>query len=138
MAKSGRLKAPKKTKGTRIAVQVPPNYEEMPPIFSLQRVLNTKYCISALDRDNKAAFADSIYKRRNITWKEIKQLHKHKLGFEKISRDSIKLDIPDSVTDDVTDFIAFRYKAKAPMVGYRQKNVFYVLWFDYDFTLYKH
>lgn len=138
MAKNARFKPPKTKKGLRITAQEPPNYEEMPPVFSLQRIPNTKYCLSALDRDNKAAFADSIYKRRTITWKEIKQLHRHKLGFEKISRDSVKLNMPNSVTDDVNDFIAFRYNGMAPMVGYRQKDVFYVLWFDHDFTLYEH
>src|SRR5699024_12555094 len=40
------------------------------------------------------------------------------------------------ISDDVEHFLAFRYSDKRPMVGYRQKNVFYVLWFDHDFTLY--
>lgn len=40
--------------------------------------------------------------------------------------------------DDMDHFLAFRYKGMSSMIGYRQRNVFYVLWFDHDFTLYDH
>lgn len=138
MAKKSRLKAPKKKKGDRISVAETPNYNERPPVFSLQRIPNTKYCLSSLNKDDKSAFADSIYKRRIITWNEINSQYRHALGYEKISRDSINQGIPKFITDDVDNFLAFRFNGKKAMVGYRQKDVFYVLWFDHDFTLYDH
>jgi hypothetical protein len=60
------------------------------------------------------------------------------LGFEKIAKDSIKGSKPTFITEDLNEFLSFRFSGKKPMVGYRIQNVFYVLWFDLDFTLYKH
>ena len=138
MAKLDRLKQPKKKKGDRISITEVPDYNTRPPVFSLQRIQKTKYCLSSLDKDDKSAFADSIYKRRIITWKEINNLGRHGLGFEKILRNSIKSPIPKFITDDVDHFLAFRFNGRKAMVGYRQKDLFYVLWFDHDFTLYQH
>ena len=138
MSRKDRLKSPKKKKGVRISAVETPNYNDRPPVFSLQRIQDTKYCLSSLDKDDKSAFADAIYRRRIITWKEINNQHRHALGLEKISRDGIKAPIPAFITEDVDHFLAFRFNGKKAMVGYRQKYVFYVLWFDHDFSLYKH
>jgi len=83
-------------------------------------------------------FAEAIFRRKCLTWKQIRQLPRHGLGTEKIPKSSIKAPIPQFITDDVNDFLAFRYHGKRPMVGYRQKDIFFVLWFDSDFTLYEH
>jgi hypothetical protein len=40
--------------------------------------------------------------------------------------------------EDVSFFLAFRFFDKAPMVGYRKEEVFYVLWLDREFKLYQH
>lgn len=88
--------------------------------------------------EHKARFAEAIYKRHSLTWSEIKKQNKHALGFEKISVSSIKVPKPDCITDDMGSYLAFRFRGKAPMVGYRQKDVFYVLWFDPKFSLYNH
>jgi len=138
MDKQGRIKKPKPEKGKRISAIDPENYDGNPPIFSLQRIQPTKYCLSKLNQEQKSAFADSIYKRREVLWKDIKKLHKHSLGIEKIPRYQIKAPIPRFIKDDVDYFLAFRFFGKSPMVGYRQKDVFFVLWFDHDFTLYGH
>jgi len=35
--------------------------------------------------------------------------------------------------------IAFRFHDRAPMVGYRSTDgIFYIIWFDRNFTLYTH
>jgi len=96
------------------------------------------YCFSSLEQKDKAAFAESIFKRRNIPWKEIKNLPRHGLGIEKISKSSIKTALPKNITEDFNYFLAFRFSGKKPMVGYRVHEIFYVLWFDHDFTLYEH
>ena len=69
---------------------------------------------------------------------EITNLPKKGQGFEKIPRGQILAGIPAQITEDVTDFWAFRFHGKAPMVGYKSGEVFHVLWFDPDFTLYNH
>jgi hypothetical protein len=110
--------------------------EQQKPVFSLH-YLNRDFCLSACNRDEKASFADAMYKLSQITWNEVICSHRHGLGFEKISRDAIKSTIPEHLTDDVR-MIAFRFHGKAPMVGYRDGNVFHVIWFDRAFTLYDH
>ena len=72
------------------------------------------------------------------SWKELKQNSRHGLGFEKINKNSINAPLPQFMSEDVDHFLAFRYSGKKAMLGYRQKEVFFVLWFDHDFTLYKH
>ncbi|WP_139411933.1 hypothetical protein [Aeromonas veronii] len=114
------------------------NYDNNPPIFSLERLQDGDFCLQTLDQEGKASFADAIFRRKDKLWKEIKQMNKHGLGFEKISRKSITAPIPPFITPDVDHFLAFRYHALRAMVGYRKNDIFYVLWFDSKFTLYSH
>lgn len=134
----GRIKPKKPKQGKLVKSQEPPNYDTHPPIFSLEKVQQGKYCLSSLDQENKAMFADAIFRRKHLTWNQIKQLPRHGLGTEKISKNQISAPIPNFITEDFEDFLVFRYNGMRPMVGYRQRNVFFVLWFDHDFTLYGH
>lgn len=138
MGRRGKIKKPQKNTSPRFTVQEPQNYELEPAIFSLERVQPGKYCLSHLDQENKAKFSDAMYKRRSMTWAQLKCADRHKLGCEKITRGQITAPIPRFITDDVGSFLVFRYHELRPMVGYRSKNVFYVLWFDHDYTLYDH
>jgi len=116
----------------------PPNYDHRPPIFSLEKLQPGKYCLSELAQEDKAMFADAIFRRKNLTWNQIKRIDRHGLGTEKIAREAIKAAEPKFITEEVDAYLAFRYNGMKPMVGYRQRDVFYVLWFDTDFSLYKH
>jgi len=137
MAKN-RIKPTKPNQGKKVRVQEPLNYDNQPPIFSLEKLQQGKYCLSALDKEHKAMFADAIFRRKSILWNDIKRIDRHGLGTEKIPKSSIRAPIPSFITDDINDFLVFRYKGRNPMVGYRQRDVFFVLWFDHDFSLYKH
>ena len=132
------FKKSKSNQGNNIKANETPNYDARPPIFSLEKIQPGKYCLSSLDKNNKSKFADAIFKRRLITWNKIKQIDRHALGTEKITKSSIKAPMPKFITEDVTDFLVFRYNGIKPMVGYRQREIFFVLWFDHDFTLYDH
>ena len=133
-----RIKKPSRPATGRITVPAEINYDENPPIFSLERLQEGRYCFSEMDDAHKASFAEAIFKRRNISWAEIKKLNRHKLGFEKISRNSIGAPMPQFITEDVDHFLAFRFSGMKPMVGYRSRDIFYVLWFDSSFDLYEH
>ncbi|MBL1278206.1 MAG: hypothetical protein COB30_019190 [Ectothiorhodospiraceae bacterium] len=135
---SGRIKRDKPGKRKTVKAQEKPNYDNFPPVFSLQKLQAGKYCLSSLNQEHKAMFADAMFRRESLTWNEIKQLGRHGLGTEKIAKHRIRAPIPKFITDDLDGFIVFRYHGKNPMVGYRQKDIFYVLWFDLDFTLYGH
>ncbi|MBR9882311.1 MAG: hypothetical protein GYB21_01035 [Oceanospirillales bacterium] len=138
MAKTNKIKAGKPKQGPLIKAEEPPNTQKLPPIFSLQRIQSGDYCFSCLDQEHKASFAEAIFKRKILTWAEINNAHRHGLGFEKISKKSIKTSIPPFITEDQDHFLAFRYHGKNPLVGYRIGQIFYVLWFDHNFTLYDH
>jgi hypothetical protein len=123
----------------RLIVEEPEDYNEMVPLFSLERLQNGDYCLSNLEKDDKAAFADSMFKRKSVTWNQIQQMDRHGLGYEKIALSSLKKVVPPKfITEDQSNVIAFRFSGKKPMIGYRHKNIFYVLWFDHNFTVYDH
>lgn len=134
----GRIKKQKPKQGNLVKSVEPINYDQLPPIFSLEKIQQGKYCLSTLDQEHKAMFSEAIFRRKSISWNEIKRLDRHGLGTEKIPKSAIKAPIPKFITEDVSDFLVFRYKGMNPMVGYRQREVFFVLWFDHDFTLYPH
>jgi hypothetical protein len=134
----GRIKKGSATQGKVVKSLAPINYDLQPPVFSLEKIQPGKYCLFNLDQANKAMFAYAIYRRKSLSWNEIKQAPKHGLGTEKISTNSITAAKPKFITEDLSDYLAFRYNGKQPMVGYRQRDVFFVLWFDHDFTLYNH
>ncbi|MEG4217494.1 hypothetical protein QUA27_18980 [Microcoleus sp. Pol14C6] len=125
-------------KGKRISpreiVDLPPEQES--PLFSL-RYMNKDYSLAQCTKDEKAAFADKLYKLSQLTWSQINASSRHGLGYEKIARSAIRSPIPSHLKDDV-NFIAFRFCGKAPMVGYRDAAVFYVIWLDRNYTLYPH
>ena len=112
------------------------NTDIQKPFFSLEHMIDN-FCVKACKMEERAQFAEALYKRGKLTWQEIKQSHRHGLGLEKISRGSIKVGLPSVVTEDV-NLIAFRCFGKMPMVGYRQGRTFYVLWLDPAGKVYDH
>jgi len=138
MTKQGRIKKEKAKQGRLVSSQEPPNYNRFPAVFSLEKIQSGKYCFSKLNQENKACFAEAIYRRKGLTWNEITQSGRHALGTEKMPVGQIRYDKPAFLTDDFTDYMVFRYNGLKSMVGYRLKDVFYVLWFDHDQTLYDH
>ncbi len=114
------------------------NFDLRPPLFSLERLQAGEYCFSVLSKDFKAAFAEAIFKRRETTWGQLKLLDRHALGLEKISKSSIKAAPPKNIKEDENHFLAFRFNGLCPMVGYRVNDIFYILWFNHNFTLYSH
>jgi len=101
------IKSNKSNQGDTVKAQEPPNYDKCSPIFSLQKLQTGKYCLSKLDQEHKSMFADAIFRRKSLTWNQIKQQDRHGLGTEKIAKASIKAPIPKFITDDLDDFLAF-------------------------------
>ena len=70
-----------------------------------------------------------------MTWAEIKVSPRHQYGTEVIK------ELQDKLPCDAragSPAIAIRFCDKAPMVGFREDDTFYVVWFDRAFKLYKH
>lgn len=133
-----RIKKLDSSSTSKFKVQEPLDYNKQPIIFSLEKIISGNYCFSALIVEDKKQFAEAIFKRKNMTWDDIFKAQRHGLGNEKISVSSIKQEKPKFITEDIKDYLAFRFNGTKAMVGFRQKNIFYVLWFDHNYTLYKH
>lgn len=99
--------------------------------------LAKEHCLSACTAEEKAAFADRLHELSQLNWQQIAQAPRHGQGSETISRKAIKSPIPAVITEDVT-IIAFRCIGKAPMVGFKAHDTFYVVWIDRAFSLYEH
>jgi len=108
----------------------------MRPKFAFE-YLQSSYCISKCEKDDRVALTDALRMLSSLTWAQIASTSKHALGTETLSKRAIHAALPACVTDD-TRLLAFRFSGKKAMVGYRTQEVFYVLWFDRDFTLYDH
>ncbi|AFY70516.1 hypothetical protein Pse7367_2253 [Thalassoporum mexicanum PCC 7367] len=107
------------------------------PLFSFY-LLQSSFNIKACSKDEKAQLANRIHLLSGLPWKNLKTSPRHGAGYEKISRDSIKVAIPQEITEDVKHFIAFRCFGKAPMIGYRQEQTFHAIWLDPKFAVYDH
>lgn len=136
----GSIKKPRSKKGARFAAQeVRVDYNKSNFQFSFQRIIGDDYCFSELSQEDQCNLINSIFKRRDLPWNEIEQGGRHQLGAEKIPCDQIKKMKPRFIKDDTKKYLVLRFSPdRKAMVGYRIKDVFYVLWLDKDFTLYKH
>ena len=112
------------------------NYDEMCLTFSLKH-LNPSV-LNSLDKSDFSALLNQFVSLSNMTWKQIKQSGRHGLGAEKIDISAISESIPKSLSDQDVTFLALRYKGKALMVGFRERDIFYVVWIDRSFSLYAH
>ena len=135
----GRIKKKIPNKGLRIThgESSATNHDLEHPLFSLKHI-NKSHCLSSCTKDEKAAFADTLHKLSKNTWRELRQMPRHGMGYEKIAASSLNTDLPAHLADQDINLIAFRFNAMAPMVGYREKSTFHVIWIDRNFTLYNH
>ena len=99
--------------------------------------MDAQYCVSKCEKNEKVAILDKLHQLSQLTWVQLHQSPKHSYGYEKIPRNAIKRPVPSQITEDVT-LIAFRFHGKAAMVGYREHEIFHIIWFDRDFSLYNH
>ena len=136
---TSRLREPPKEAGQRIRAQpsLSISPQQMRPKFCLEH-LRKSHCLSNCTKDEKAALADRLHELSQLTWQQIVQAPKKGQGHEIISRNAIGKDvIPALITED-TNIIAFRFFGKAPMVGFRDAEVFHIVWIDRAFDLYDH
>lgn len=103
------------------------------PKFSL-KYLGGQHCLSRCTKDEKAAFADRIHRLSQQTWSQIFQGGRHGGGFEKINEPLSWM--PDKFSEK--QIIAFRFSGMKAMLGFSDKEIFYILGLDRDFTSYGH
>ncbi len=103
------------------------------PIFDVSDLSKGPYSLALCTKDEKSAFADKLVEMSQSSWQELFQANRHKQGYEIIEN----YPKPSNLTDDVK-IIAFRFYGMAPMIGYRQEQIFHIIALDRDFTAYKH
>lgn len=116
--------------------QLSVDYNLSSPVFSFV-YLQTGRNLEKMQKEEKIALFDSIVQRSAMTWHEIVFSPRHGLGQEIIKQSSLKVPIPPVVKKD-TNIIALRYNGTKPIVGFRDKNIFHVLWIDWDYKVYSH
>jgi hypothetical protein len=131
-----RISQPKIKEKFQIKKTAEKSYDQRHPVFSLQ-YLQSNHCISRCEMAEKAKFADTLRKLSQFTWLDLKLTGRHQLGYEKIEKNSLKVGIPAHLTEDI-NIIAFRFDGKKSMVGYRINDIFYIVWVDRNFSVYKH
>ena len=114
-----------------------PSPEELPPVFSFEYI-QSPYSQEECQPAEIVALVKKLCQPRKVSWRQIKQSHRHGYGCEQIQQSSIKgVVIPKFITPDMT-LLAFRFCGLAPMIGFRSERIFHIVWLDRDFTLYKH
>lgn len=110
------------------------SYQDEPPKFSLQ-FIQASHCINKCEAEEQRDFVQAMYKRKDQSWKSLQSMPHEKLGFEPIKQ-GFKVSIPQCAAEKT--LLAFRFSGQKAMIGFRERDVFYILWFDRDFSVYVH
>jgi hypothetical protein len=97
----------------------------------------TKYSLKNCADKEKSALVEKLSELSQLSWNDLYKAPRHGLGCEIIKQNSMNVPIPEMLKDD-RKLLAFRFDAKKPMVGFREGNIFFIIWVDRDFTLYDH
>ncbi|WP_414917060.1 hypothetical protein [Pseudomonas sp. IT-P395] len=110
--------------------------EARPPVFSFEYLQNG-WCIQDCEAVERSKMLERLRILGKMPWRELRKEHRHRYGCETIARNSLKVGIPAFLTGDVR-LLVFRAFERVAMVGYKNHRVFYVVWIDREFKLYKH
>jgi hypothetical protein len=134
--KKGPAKAPFLKPGIAPSEQ---NIDDLPPAFSFEKMQDgSGNSFNCCEDGDRLALAHRIFMLSRLPWKQIRQAPATGLGSEQIPRFRIKRPIPNGVTEDVDSFTSLHYSGKKRFLGYRVGQIFYVLWVDHSFEVYKH
>lgn len=137
-SKTKKAKAKKKQKDNKI-----PEIDY--PVFDF-RYLHKDYSLNVnkdkLPDIDRASLVNQLYLLSKFSWDDIMLAPRHGIGSEKIAIKSIIPSMPYNVPDDILYyndfFLALRYNGKKSIVGVRKGSIFYILYIDYNFTVYPH
>lgn len=107
---------------------------DLRPLFGFY-YLAIGFRISDCQQSDKAALADRLEELSQLTWGQIIQAPRQGMGTETIARDSIVPAIPHHVTPDVR-LLSWRFGGGARIIGYREDEVFHIVWVDPNHQVY--
>lgn len=111
--------------------------EPQHPVFCF-KYIHKDFGLNKCNDEEKIKLLERVAMLSKMTWPEIQTAPKHGVGSEKIERDSIIPPIPLDLTEDVKHLLALRFDGKKPIVGYRNKFIFHILYIDRSFEVYNH
>ena len=106
-------------------------------MFTLHHLASKDHCVSSCASHEQAQVALALEKRAQFSWGQLRQMGRKELGYETISRHSLKAAVPTHFTADETP-ISFRMANHGRLIGFRQDEVFHIVWIDVQFELYAH
>lgn len=107
--------------------------DTLPPLFSLSHI-EKGFCVKNCDKDEQAAVALALRDISALTWGGLKQAPRKGIGYENIY--AIRKSIPAIAVS--RQLIAFRVGELFRLVGFRERQTFFVLWIDPKGQVYKH
>lgn len=133
-----RLKQQKLEQGKKFKVEVKTTPPDISDYFAFSFLfLKHPYHVDNCCNADKIALVTQLAKLCTITWNQIYSSHRHGFGTERISQNSIRPSLPSHITKEIT-INALRFSGRKPMIGYRQKNIFYILFLDHNLSVYQH
>lgn len=139
--KGKNIKKPATSKGKNIKIpqERAVNYDVIPAVFSLRYIQQGNFCFDKMNHQQKSDFAEALYKRRGCTWRELYTTDRKGLGTENIHESQINAPRPNFLKEDVDKYNVLRFSINpARIVGFREENIFYILWIDCKGDLYDH
>lgn len=132
---------PPKVKGSGLVAAPAPtafNGDKYSPRFCFQFLNKHRYSLETCTSEEKVALIERLVLLSQKTWGELKQSHRHGLGYEKIDRNRLRVPIPAHIPPDA-GIIAFRFQGLKAMVGYRGEDrvTLHLLFLDRDFSAYR-
>lgn len=107
--------------------------DAMKPLISF-RHLDSKYCGRSCQKDEKAALTDFLLRLGSLTWRELKLAPRQGMGYEIIH--NLRVRKPEDFLDDP---IAFRGgHGIMRVIGFREREIFHVVWIDEKGECYPH
>lgn len=83
----------------------------------------------------KAEFAQRLQELSGLTWGDINQAPRDGFGTEKIAQGSVRPAIPSHLSPDV-NLLSFQFGGGSRIIGYRDHQVFHVVWIDPNHRVY--
>lgn len=121
------------------APTTPPNPDLQPPAFSFEKMQDgSGNSFNCCEEDDRLSLAKRIFMLSREPWRKIRGASNKGLGSEEIPRHQIKRPVPQSVTEDVEHFHSLHYVGNKRFIGYKVGQIFYILWIDHNFKVYKH
>jgi hypothetical protein len=106
------------------------------PAFCLH-YLDTNFSLNRCTKEQKVDFANTIHTLGQKTWSDIFKCHRHHGGCETISLKKKHKDRLPKIAEKLP-VLSFRCFGMYPMLGFRKRKFFYIVWLDPKGEIYKH